>query len=71
MKQTKQSFPQKLQLFVDEVKEEIQKATWPDRKSLTRSTFVVMISVVMMAAYVGLSDNLLSRVIKFLIEVGS
>ena len=64
VKQTKQSFPQRVSIFMDEVKDEIRKATWPDRKSLTRSTIVVMVSVVVLAAYVSLSDGALSFLTK-------
>ena len=68
VKQTKQSFPQRVSTFMDEVKDEIRKATWPDRKSLTRSTIVVMISVVVLAAYVSVSDAALSWLTKLIIR---
>lgn len=42
--------------FISEVKVELKKCTWPTRKELMDSTIVVIISVVLLGLYVGLSD---------------
>ncbi|NCD32698.1 MAG: preprotein translocase subunit SecE [Spartobacteria bacterium] len=42
--------------FLLEVKVELKKCTWPTRKELMDSTVVVIISLVLLGVYVGLSD---------------
>jgi preprotein translocase subunit SecE len=61
--------------FVNEVKVELQKATWPwdpDEKGVKRyqqlidSTVVVVVAMLLMGAYVGLWDFLLVNIVRFL-----
>jgi preprotein translocase subunit SecE len=54
--------------FLREVRGEIRKVTWPQKKEIIGSTVVVIISVGIMAIFLGLVDlvlqNLLTHVIK-------
>lgn len=56
-----------LKTFLEEVKTELLKCTWPTRKELFGQSVVVIISVIILGAFVGLCDvvnmNLLQLII--------
>lgn len=45
--------------FLDEVHQELKKSVWPTRKELMESTFVVIVSVIILASFVATSDGAL------------
>ena len=49
--------------FLREVRMELKKVTWPSRRQTVGSTVVVIVFVIMVAAYLGLTDKLLSSII--------
>lgn len=68
----------KIRNFIEEVKAELRKATWPwdsdpkakglkKYKELVDSTVVVMIAIVLLAGFVAISDLLLSEALSFVI----
>jgi len=56
--------------FLADVASEAKKATWPDRRELIESTIVVIVSVLLMSAYVGVSDKLLITAFKMMTPSG-
>ncbi len=69
----------KVRNFIEEVKAELRKATWPwdsdpkakglkKYKELVDSTVVVMIAIVLLAGFVAVSDLLLSEALSFLVD---
>jgi len=60
----------KIGKFVSQVRAEMKKVSWPTKQELISSTVVVLISTVMLAAFIGLCDLVLSRAIHFLIRGG-
>ncbi len=54
--------------FMGEVSAELRKCSWPTRDELTDSTVVVIISVVLLGVYVGLSDVVSSVLLKIVIR---
>ncbi|MCX7920102.1 MAG: preprotein translocase subunit SecE [bacterium] len=56
----------RIKIFLREVKIELQKVAWPDRKSVAGSTGVVAISVVITLIYLYLLDIALSTVLTYL-----
>lgn len=63
----------KLKAFGDfwrDVVAEMKKTTWPGREELFSSTVVVIVSVILLAVFVGASDYILLLVMKFLIPPG-
>ncbi|MGJ8671556.1 preprotein translocase subunit SecE [Rubritalea sp.] len=68
----------KIRNFIEEVKAELRKATWPwdsdpkakglkKYKELVDSTVVVMIAIVLLAGFVAVSDLLLSEALSLVI----
>ena len=68
--------------FLEEVKAELRKATWPwdsdpkakglkKYKELVDSTVVVIIAIILLAGFVAVSDLLLSEALGFITEMAS
>jgi preprotein translocase subunit SecE len=47
----------RVRAFLGEVNVELRKCAWPTRPELVESTIVVILSVLLLAVYVGLSDG--------------
>ena len=62
-----QVFIVKLVGFINEVGLELKKSAWPTRTELKESTIVVIMSVIMLGAFVGLSDLILMRVLHLIL----
>ena len=58
----------KLTSFINEVKTELKKVSWPTKNDLISSTIVVLVSVSILALFVGVCDLIFSRTINFLIR---
>ena len=56
--------------FWEEVVAETKKSTWPERQELMESTLVVIVAVILLSAFVGVSDKVLVSSIKLLISLG-
>jgi len=53
--------------FLREVRGEMQKVTWPTWMELKGQTLVVIIAVLIIAAFIGVVDLILSNTIRFLV----
>jgi preprotein translocase subunit SecE len=56
--------------FLDDVVMEARKATWPHRRELVESTAVVIVSVLLLSLFVGISDKILATVLRLIIPTG-
>ncbi len=59
---------QKIQDFFREARVELKKVTWPDRKVTAASTAVVLIVVIIVSAFLGLVDTVLSQVYRLFLS---
>ena len=59
---------QRIRNFLGEVRTEMDKVSWPNRPELIGSASVVFVSVVLLAAFIGSCDFLLSKLMQFLIQ---
>ena len=57
-----------LQTFFEEVKVELVKCSWPTRKELFGQSVVVIISVIILGAFVGLCDLVNMGLLRFIIH---
>jgi len=57
-----------LKTFIQEVKAELVKCTWPTRKELFGQSVVVVISVIILGAFVGVFDLVNMGLLKFVIR---
>jgi preprotein translocase subunit SecE len=56
----------KVRRFWDEVIQELKKSVWPTRPELMESTMVVIVSVVLVAAYVTVCDFIFRTAMRLL-----
>ena len=57
-----------LKAFIEEVKVELLKCSWPTRKELFGQSVVVIISVIILGAFVGLCDLVNMGLLRFIIH---
>ena len=55
---------ERIKLFISETRTELKKVTWPTREELKESTRVVIISTFIVTIFVGIVDQILSRIIR-------
>ena len=58
----------KVKTFLDNVREELKKVTWPTRKDTYASTVVVVTLVLVVAVYLWVIDSALSTMIRVLLR---
>ena len=61
----------KTRAFLDEVRMEMRKSTWPPRPELVESTVVVIMTVLLLSLFVAASDSILGNVVRVLTRVGA
>jgi preprotein translocase subunit SecE len=59
---------EKIRNFLTEVFVELKKVSWPTKNELIGSTAVVIISVIIMAVYIGICDYIFSTAIHAIIK---
>jgi preprotein translocase SecE subunit len=57
-----------LKTFLEEVKVELLKCAWPTRKELFGQSVVVVVSVIILGAFVGLCDVVNMGLLRFIIH---
>lgn len=58
----------RLQDFLKDVQGEMKKVSWPSRKDTIASTAVVIVTVILIALFLGLIDLVLSKVVGGLLK---
>ena len=58
-------------LFVRQVRQELQKVTWPSRRDTLISSLIVILLILLFSIFFLLSDQVWSFSIKKIIEIGS
>ena len=53
--------------FINDVGLELKKSAWPTRSELQESTLVVIMSVIVLGSFVGLSDLILMRILHLIL----
>jgi preprotein translocase subunit SecE len=58
----------KIGKFLEEVKVELKKTSWPTRQELIDATIVVIIAIAILSVYVGVVDVFLSKIVSLVIK---
>jgi preprotein translocase subunit SecE len=58
----------KTRSFFEEVKQELDKVTWPTRKETVATTWVVVFIVVLISFYLGACDLVLGKLLRFFLN---
>jgi preprotein translocase subunit SecE len=59
-----ESFPEKVKRFLQEFKTEMKKVSWPARKDTLSSTAVVIVTVLVIVAFLGVVDFALGKIVQ-------
>jgi preprotein translocase subunit SecE len=54
--------------FLEEVKVELTKVTWPTRKETVATSWVVIVIIFIIAFYLGACDILLAKIMRFVLR---
>jgi len=54
--------------FLEEVKAELAKVTWPARKETISTAWVVVVIIVLISLYLGACDVVLAKLIRFILR---
>lgn len=54
--------------FLKEVRQEVKKVTWPQRKEVIGSTVVVIVAVFVVSFFLGLIDVTLQKLLSYIIR---
>jgi preprotein translocase subunit SecE len=55
--------------FLREVRTELRKVAWPNRKELVNYTIIVIVAVLIVAAFIGVVDFVVSRILTVLSRI--
>lgn len=58
----------KVATFINDIKLEMQKVSWPSKQELIGSTAVVLISLALLSAFVGVCDVVLSTAVNVIMS---
>jgi preprotein translocase subunit SecE len=59
---------EKIKNYLSETRIEIKKVTWPTVAELKESTRVVIVATLILTAFIGVVDQILSRIIRFVLH---
>jgi preprotein translocase subunit SecE len=57
----------KTKSFLEEVKTELGKVTWPTRKETIATTWVVVVIIFLISLYLGACDVVLAKLMKYIL----
>ena len=58
-------------LFVRQVRQELQKVTWPEKRDTFVSSAIVIVLIILFSLFFLLTDQIWSFLIKKIIQIGS
>ena len=58
----------KVSVFLRAVRGELKKVSWPDRPKLIRSTFIVIMAIIIFAVIIGGMDFLFFQILKLFLR---
>ena len=58
-------------LFIQQVRNEVSKVTWPSRNETTLTSIIVIIFAIIASIFFFLSDQVMSFFIKLILDLGS
>jgi len=58
--------PNKVTIFLKEIKLEMTKVSWPTRDELIGSTVIVLVSLAILSAFIGACDLVLSKIVNII-----
>ena len=60
--------PGKVGKFLKEVRIELKKVTWPNKREISNATWVVITAVVIIAVFIGIVDQILMKGLELILK---
>lgn len=60
--------PRRIGKFLKEVRLEMKRVTWPNRREVSGATWVVIVTVVIIALFIGVVDQVLMRLLGLILK---
>jgi preprotein translocase subunit SecE len=60
----------KAKQFVGEARQELRKVTWPTKKQIVTSTWIVLLMVSIMSIFFGITDYVFGKLVKYILQLG-
>jgi preprotein translocase subunit SecE len=60
--------PRRMGRFLKEVRLEMKRVTWPNKKEVSGATWVVIVTVVIIALFIGIVDQVLMRFLGLILK---
>lgn len=57
-------------VFIQEVRQEVSKVTWPTRKEVWITTAMVIVMVALISIFFMIADQIILRVVQFILGTG-
>ena len=58
---------ERIKQYLSDTRVELKKVTWPTRQELKESTQVVILSTMILTVFIGIVDQILSRIVKLVL----
>ncbi len=62
-------FIKKSKQYLYEVRAELGKIVWPERDKATKTTYVVLIFIILVTAFLGLTDIFFSKIFSYFFQI--
>ena len=62
-------FIKKTKQYLYEVRAELGQIVWPEKDKATKTTYVVVIFIVLVTAFLGLTDVLFSKIFSYFFQI--
>ena len=62
-------FIKKSKQYLYDVRAELSKIVWPERDKATKTTYVVLIFIVLVTAFLGLTDIFFSKIFSYFFQI--
>lgn len=57
--------------FINEVREELKHVVWPSRQEVVKSTWIILITVIIISIFLFFTDFVFEQLFEFMVNLGS
>jgi len=57
--------------FIQEVREELKHVIWPSREEVVKSTWIILLTVIVLSIFLFMTDFVFEKVFEFLVNLGT
>ncbi len=57
--------------FINEVREELKQVVWPSRQEVVKSTWIILITVIIISLFLFFTDFVFEQIFEYLVSLGT